>query len=135
MAQHYIGGGGAIGMGWDTAQQWKNKLRSWVGGCLGQIQFYNPLWLSSEHRLDSESKFEPSVTILKFAFTPLICYLLLLATCYLLLTTLYYLPLATCYMLLLSTCYFILLVTCFLLLVSCCYLQLVTCYFLFVSCF
>ena len=29
-------------------------------GWVGQIQFYNPLWLSSDHRLDSESMFEPS---------------------------------------------------------------------------
>ena len=38
----------------------KKKSRSWVGGWL-QIRFYNPLWLSSELSLDSESKFEPSV--------------------------------------------------------------------------
>ena len=32
-----------------------------VFGWIGQIRFYNPLWLSSEHSFDSESKFEPSV--------------------------------------------------------------------------
>ena len=35
----------------------------WVVGGWLQIRFYNPLWLSSELSLDSESKFEPSVAI------------------------------------------------------------------------
>ena len=32
-----------------------------MGGGWVQTRFYNPLWLSSELRLDSESRFEPSV--------------------------------------------------------------------------
>ena len=52
--------------GGDTAQHWKNKSRSRVGGWVGQIWFYKPLWLSSENSLDSESKFEQSVAILGY---------------------------------------------------------------------
>ena len=50
-------------LGWGYRSTLKEQIQD-VCGWVGQIRLYNPLWLSSEHSLDSESKFKLSVAIL-----------------------------------------------------------------------